>query len=967
MPMSTLADRTRRRSRLLAGAAALLLSAVAGQSQLMTEDGLRLDLDETGTVRSCRIDGREQLRVGERGGLFVADVAGVPAREVNVLANPSFEDVRAGVPVGWTTGGGWSVDTEVRRSGQTSMRVRVPGTEKRSTGDLAVEIPVRPNTPYRVSGWLRTDGAAPHLYILELDADGKPHRDYPQLCVSHSRRQSGWFELGRSFTTSFFCRRIRLRTNIWQQTGTAWVDDVSLVCLDDEYVSPQRLAEGTVRRAASRMEQVSEFPGQGLRLKTTYHARPDCIVVDGAVEDTSGSDRAIAVSFRLPLGGPGWTWFDDIRNEQDVEDGVRCGAARLLGAQDGAQRRTIGLYPFASMGDGTAALALAVPMDMPRAFRLCYDPALGFFVSYEFGLTRAATKHPGRAWFRLFVYRIDPAWGFRSAAAKYYASHPEYFVKRAPREGPIGSMADCDATDAVHPVVPAFADFSWHRRQLVDGNRRELADVLRYTEFIGWWGWALGIKPEQAEDKPAPAEAWAHVEELAHRDPPADVARCILNCALHDRDGNRRLHRSYVPKWGGYNYLCNPDPEVVGIGGEVNRFTLTYAREVAEVDTFKLDGMRYDNPVVFATDNFRREHFRWADHPLVFDHVSKKPVIPLDFSSYECARAIADDMHGRGKLVGSNYTPAGHPSDIFRIQLLDVIGSETLWTWPTNAKFLLQRTLAGQKTVSMSWQEAKKSWAPARVEREMKQAMFFGTFYHLSTMDPAVYRRWQVLTARLANAGWEPVTHVRCESRGSMVERFGCTADRDLHFTLRNETDREEAVEVRLDAEALELTATPDIAAWLVRDPEAIESRPLRRGGEHWSLTLSLPPRDTLVLRLATPYGLALDHLFVVPDHLRRAANYRDALKAADVEVIAPDYARIEQQTAEAVTVLRTRGADPDRARSALQALSDALSAPEARGEARGHAIWATRLQANTATARSALKRAAAALHKERP
>ena len=28
-------------------------------------------------------------------------------------------------------------------------------------------------------------------------------------------------------------------------------------------------------------------------------------------------------------------------------------------------------------------------------------------------------------------------------------------------------------------------------------------------------------------------------------------------------------------------------------------------------------------------------------------------------------------------LVGSNYTPVAYPSDIFRIQLLDVIGSET--------------------------------------------------------------------------------------------------------------------------------------------------------------------------------------------------------------------------------------------------------------------------------------------------
>ena len=545
--------------------------------------------------------------------------------------------------------------------------------------------------------------------------------------------------------------------------------------------------------------------------------------------------------------------------------------------------------------------------------------------------------------------------------------------------------------------MPAFADFNWQRRQLVAGNRRELVRLLRYTEFIGWWGWALGIKPEQAERQPTPQEAWAHVEALARRDPPNKVALCILNCALHDRDGKRRLHRQYVPKWGGYNYLCNPDPEIEGMvsgkvlapghrggpskrepirsvpgspssqsaGERVNRFTLTYEREVAEVGTFKLDGMRYDNPVVFATDNFRREHFQWADHPLAFDHVSKHPVIPLDFSSFECAQAIADDMHHRGKLVGSNFTPVAYPSDFFRIQLLDIVGSETLWTWPTNAKLALQRALASQKIVSMSWQEAKRDWPCERIEREMKQAMFYGTFYYLSSMSPELYARWNPLTGRLAAAGWEPITHARCPALGPMVERFGSLAGRSLHFTLRNEGKEPQPVELDIDARALDLAVTPRPQLWLMRDAGTYEALDVDRTGPRWLVRLTVPAQDTVVLRAATRFGLALDHLFLVPDHLLRAANYRAALRESKTSPVCPDYDNLIRQVKAAQSLLPARDVQISKVQAQLRSIPASLaqlnvpSAAALSGEA---AWWLQRLTECNRTARQGISAAIEAL-----
>jgi len=554
---------------------------------------------------------------------------------------------------------------------------------------------------------------------------------------------------------------------------------------------------------------------------------------------------------------------------------------------------------------------------------------------------------------------VDPAWGFRSAAERYYESHPQFFIRRTERQGALGHMVNIEAIQPSDVVAPTFADFD--RQESVAANRRELVKLLRYTEFVGWWGWALGIRPEQAQQQPSPEQAWAHVEALAYRNPPNEVAVCLLNCALHDSEGNRRLHWDYAPQWGGYNYLCNPDPEITGLGGNINRFTLTQKHEVSEVNTLTLDGMRYDNPIVFATDNFRREHFQWADHPTLFDHVSKRAVIPLDFSSFECAKAIADDMHGRGKVVASNYAPVGYPSDIFRIQLLDVIENETLWTWPTNAKLALQRTLAGQKIVCMSAQEAKRDWPSERIEGEMKQAMFYGTFYHLSAV-PDLHNRWDPLTRRLATAGWEPVTHARCPALGPMVERFGRLADRNLHFTLRNETQTAERVELTIDAETLGLNGAPRPTLWLMHDVHTHEPIEADESGPRWLVSLTVPPKDTVVLCVATRFGLALDHLLLVPDHLLKAASYRDALRQANVAVDCPDYEPLIESVRTIERALLAQDVESANVLAPLQSVAEALTSPAVSLWTGETTWWSQRLTNQTTAARDAVSAAVDAL-----
>ena len=285
-------------------------------------------------------------------------------------------------------------------------------------------------------------------------------------------------------------------------------------------------------------------------------------------------------------------------------------------------------------------------------------------------------------------------------------------------------------------------------------------------------------------------------------------------------------------------------------------------------------------------------------------------------------------------------------------------------SWPTNAKLALQRTLAGRKIVCMSGQEAKKDWPPERIEFEMKQAMFYGTFYYLTAM-PGLYDRWIPLTTRLAKAGWEPITHARCPALGPMVERFGGFAGRNLHFTLRNETADAKFVGLDIDADMLGLNASPRPDIWLMRDARTHQRLEVDRDGPRWLASLTVPPKDTVVLRVATPFGLALDHLFAVPDLLLTSANYRDALRDANAAVVCPDYEALAQEVQVVQSALMARDVQSANVLVRLEAAAAGLTVPDVQPRTAETKWWSERLTNRGAAARQGMLAAVSVLSKE--
>ena len=73
--------------------------------------------------------------------------------------------------------------------------------------------------------------------------------------------------------------------------------------------------------------------------------------------------------------------------------------------------------------------------------------------------------------------------------------------------------------------------------------------------------------------------------------------------------------------------------------------------------------------------NYRRDHFRTASVPLVFDHEGR-PCQLMIFNTWTFERDIAAQMHTRGKLLFAN---AVLWQFSFPAPLLDVLGTEVNW------------------------------------------------------------------------------------------------------------------------------------------------------------------------------------------------------------------------------------------------------------------------------------------------
>lgn len=595
----------------------------------------------------------------------------------------------------------------------------------------------------------------------------------------------------------------------------------------------------------------------GLKVHPEISARPDHLVVSGRVTDVTGKDRAITLFFALPVDAAGWLWHRDIRHAETIKGraeyagtvGVRCGATG-----------TLSQYPLAALTSKQTGLALGLDMARPAQYRLSYHAGTQqFLIAYDFGLVKETEQFPSSADFRFVLFRFDPAWGFRAAFRKYMEIFPQQFAVRSRDQGMWMPFTEVGK-------VEGWEDFGFRYHE---GNNAVPWDdahgilSFRYTEPMTWW---MPLQPGVARNL---SEALRVRDELTHSKNAQTrrMAATTRVAAMFDEAGLPALQFRDTPWCNGAVWSLNPNPR---LPAEDNAATIHWNEALAQTlygpsAKGQLDGEYLDSLEGYVTAelNFRREHFRHTSVPLTFAQDTRQPALFKGLAVAEFTRWLSDDVHRRGKLMFANGVPYRFA---FLAPWLDVLGTETDWLRGGKYRPAAEptmnfwRTLSGAKPYLLLMNTNYDVLKPDLVERYFQRALFYGMFpgmfSHNASENPYwqnpawynrdrhLFKRYQPLIKRIAEAGWQPVTGARSDHDAVFVERFGPDAGGSVYLTLFNDTDTGQTGTVTLDPSVLNPAKYPVAQELIAETPVQLDDG---------RFSIALPPQSARLVRLLAP------------------------------------------------------------------------------------------------------------------
>lgn len=558
----------------------------------------------------------------------------------------------------------------------------------------------------------------------------------------------------------------------------------------------------------------------GLKIDANFTAQPDGIKVSGRLSDMRKEDRAVTLSFALPIDASGWRWGDYIRQSREIGSSSTAYSYTNSEPPD-FETGPMSLYPTSAIYNAALGKALSIGVDhsKPTHYKLEYNRGTKqLLITFEFGLASDTANFPNSADFSFMIYRFDADWGFRGAFDKYMRLFPEAYNVRLPEQGIWMPFAPISK-------VPNWQDFGFKFKEGHDDleetafSIRNDIKVFSYTELGTWW---------QHIDQSLPQTIATAISE---RDKAASEgflpARMAQVAAMKNADGNPMLQMILAPWTKGARWFVNANPD---LPGNPNAYSLYYSDDILAarysgetqpdgeyLDT--LDGWPY-------TLNFERNHFPYATAPLAFSKLTGKPALHRAFSVWEAAKRISDRMHGMGKFMMANGTPYAYS---MYMPMLDVMGNERQWL-ASDGSYLPDpddvlsryRTLAGQKPYLMLQNSDFNIFTHAYMEKYMQRTLFYGiypsafssnasdesnywknaSFYE---RDRDLFKKYIPIIKRVAEAGWQPMTYATSSNAVVYVERYG--EGNSVYLTVMNDkTNTSNSATITLDPARIGLT-----------------------------------------------------------------------------------------------------------------------------------------------------------------
>ncbi|MGD9497825.1 MAG: sugar-binding protein, partial [Armatimonadota bacterium] len=776
--------------------------------------------------------------LGAPGGFALCDYAKQP-EPVNLIPNGGFEEGAQG----WSLGAGQTIDEDIAHSGRRSVRLSIPAGEP-GRSNVGVTVAVKPNTRYRAELWIRRENVGvTGTYVSERDDAGNLTGTATQYGRAVPAVDGVWHQQVWDLRTQPATTQLNIRGDIYNSTGTIWLDDFALYELGEGDYRP---IKGSGRAEGEAVRITGALPDANLQLEATLTGDEDCIRVEGLVRDSTGKDRAVGVRFSLPIDAEGWTWWGDAEDREAVAAG-------------GVYRRTyeckagIGvcsIYPWSALTGPDAGLSLALPLAQgPRVFVIEHDqrqPAMQ--LTFYAGLCADSGNHPSRFPFSFVIYRHDPAWGMRAAMERYYELFPESFVKRPPFEGYL-NYANLERFDpATHELVISNVrlddcsdfgegyDFIYHCHGCYDFRMVPWDDPTLPSDEV-----VLGLLEEMVAAEQQQPRSYVPTAETIRK-------LCYSERGRISYIGDTRYWRPHEgynhtdqAGWG-LNFRVNEDPDVSAAVAEATRSRIEAYRAEAQRRPFEgtitADAIEGYHSLQ-REPNCRREHFATTLQPLTFT----KDTLTV------CMPNTIWDLHQKSWWPLSSehqvavYGNANGYEQMFTMPFIDVPMIENDWDVGNPGRFERFLRASAHHKIWRFWRVCAGGRNAGEGDPELVRKHFarglayvvypavYPLYERAGREYRALYRQYVPALEELSIAGWEPVPHARATG-GAVAERFGAFADGELHLTLRNYAAEPVISTVALDRAALGIPDDAELVALDLLPGQAV-TEPV---GETWQV-----------------------------------------------------------------------------------------------------------------------------------
>ncbi len=764
-------------------------------------------------------------------------------------ANLRFQDSR------WTAyEHGFVLRAGLGESGGAAFYCESSRTDEGHGAQYRVTLNQPKARPFMVSAWSRSEdvsGTGDGDYSLYLDL---AYMDCDHLWGSIAPFDGGthgWQQRHVRVFPSKPVREVYVFLLLRKHTGKAWFSDVAFADLGgkgsfDFQALSAPVVKGSgwfVRDVAADSPIVPASQVHGLRIQITHDMADGNTHSRLTVVSTEQRARALTLYYCEHVDARAGRWWNTIRDAKAMGDTECAAVTRVSTGANGLSS----LYPFAAVTTAHLGWMLAVPPSMgPRIVRLFYNPASKLLcAAFDVALTPMNHLRPISASAEVISSTVDPTWGFRDAARRYYLAYPDAFRNRMPKQGiwiPFTSPA----------AVPHAEDFGI---AVHEGDDSVASDAklgilsFRYTEPMTWW---MNMDPA------IPRTYSAAIDVLNKNLHGSDAeakrrAEAVRSSGTYGRDGRYNLSFENEPWANGALWVLNPNPAMPRASratqADVDFDTWEAAKRYGNtrLSGEYLDSLEAHSDLV----DYRKESLAASSLPPSFDEETKAPVIPQAYSTWEMTKFMSNWLHARGRLLMANTTPV----DYFGyMPWLDCAGIEVNWldggTWTPDSDdtFCYRRTLSYQKPYMLLQNTDFSKFGPEQVALYFQKCLFYGVYpsffsanaaTHVYWENPALYerdraqfKRFIPLIRMISEAGWEPVTYSRTSDLAVFIERYG-----QHIWTVFNNATASKSFVVAFD-----------------RAPQAQSAEDLRTGKRFnikgRSLACSLAPGDCMVLRL---------------------------------------------------------------------------------------------------------------------